>query len=154
MAFSIEFTGDPILYPYEDESIPAAKGRLLLGGDVEGFIANLGEWSQAMYRSQWRQSLDSLLNGESKAVLITTYSDPSIASHLEWWALYVVGDKVYLQNQLLFYDDLRKPFSIEKAADCLVDRKLSGGDGEVSEWAITLEDVRKFIDDEARSASS
>ena len=51
--FSIGFTDEPLEYPYDDTSIPAAPGRLVLGESTEEFLANLSLWSKLDYESHW-----------------------------------------------------------------------------------------------------
>ncbi len=145
MGFSIGFVNKSDERPFDDLAVKAARGVLLLGDTTEGFLANLGEWDRATYQAHWRRSLRLLLDGFSKTALITTYSSPSIASHLEWWALYRTGDLVHIQNQLVLYDNLDRAFSVESANSFLKDRETEDEDGaEISEWAIPFRDVESF----------
>ncbi|MDR3747961.1 MAG: hypothetical protein P4M04_07400 [Acidobacteriota bacterium] len=145
MAFSIGFMKVPAECPYEDGSTEAARGLIVLGDSAEEFLANLGEWTQAKYREQWRGSIQSLLEGEGRAVLITTFSNPSTASHLEWWALYREGEDVFVQNQLLFFDDIEGEFDESRAVDFLRARETVTEEGRpISEWSVSMEDLRMF----------
>src|ERR1700676_4957520 len=122
MSFSIAFLDEPLVYPYDDVKTPAASGLLTIGNSKEGFYSSLYQWSKQDYEGQWRQAINVLLNESSKAALIVEYIGPD-ASHLEWWPMYKVGDKVYLQNQLLFYNQLPVPFSLENPFVYLRDRE-------------------------------
>jgi hypothetical protein len=46
MPFSIAFQEEPLLYPCEDRTTPAAGGVLVLGNTNEHFIASLYHWSK------------------------------------------------------------------------------------------------------------
>jgi hypothetical protein len=103
MAFSITFQDEPFCYPYDDQSTPAASGLLVLGEFQERFLASLYQWSREDYEGQWRQAIAALFHGK-KSALITGYVSPQAASHLEWWPMYSVEEKVFFQNHFLFYN--------------------------------------------------
>lgn len=147
MGFSISFMDAPVECPYEDATTKAARGSIVLGDWREEFRASLYEWSQAEYRGQWTRSIRSLIKGARKAALITTFSSPTIASHLEWWALYRVGERVFVQNQLLFFKDLEGEFDAERAVEFLKDRQTVNEDGApISEWSVSMDDLRAFAE--------
>jgi hypothetical protein len=107
--------------------------------------SSLYQWSKKDYESQWRDAIKTLLNGQKRAALITEYVGPEAATHLEWWPMYVVGNEVFIQNQLLFYDQLREPFSAQRAFSFLSDRCMTNEEGKrISEWAVTISEVEKF----------
>src|SRR6266446_5499165 len=110
MSFSIAFLDQPLVYPYDDVKTPAASGLLTMGNSKEGFYSSLHQWSKRDYETQWRQAINVLLNESSKAALIVEYIGPDAASHLEWWAMYKVGDTVYLQNPPPNYNYSLDPF--------------------------------------------
>ena len=49
--FSIKFADEPLEYPFDDTTIPAAPGALVLGKTTEEFLANLSLWSKSDYES-------------------------------------------------------------------------------------------------------
>jgi hypothetical protein len=145
MSFSIAFLDEPLSYPYEDPAAPAARGVLVLGDAREYFLASLYEWSKEYYESQWRHALKTILLGRDKAALITTYGSPENATHLEWWPMYAAEDAVFLQDHLLFYDRLTKPFSVQDAFSFLRDRQTTNEEGKaISEWMVSFSDVKEF----------
>jgi len=145
MAFSIGFMDLPLEHPYEDEFTSAARGLILLGESSEEFLANLREWNPEEYRYQWRCSIQNLLDGGHKAVLITTFSSPVNASHLEWWALYREGECIFAQNQLLFFDGIEDRFDPHRAVEFLRERQTVNEDGvPISEWDFSMDDLRSF----------
>jgi hypothetical protein len=145
MSFSIKFLNEPLLYPFDDVNTPAASGVLIIGDSKEGFVSSLYQWSKQQYETQWKQAVRVLLDGNSKAALMVEYLRPDAASYLEWWAMYREGETVYLQNQLLFYDQLEKPFSIENPFESLRDRKTISQEGrQISEWSVSILDIEQF----------
>ena len=141
MAFSIAFTAEPLCYPYEDPTTPAASGLLTFGATKETFLSSLYEWTRKDYEQQWRQAIAAILFQKSKAALITSYGSPDNATHLEWRPMYVVGSTVYL----LFYDQLPKPFSIENAFRFLRDRQTTNEEGKrISEREVSLAELEDF----------
>ena len=126
MSFSICFTGEPDQYLGDDPSVPFAMGRIVAGELDEGFASTLYEWSKRDYEVHWLQSLERLINGDTKIVLMTQYLDPAESLNLEWWALYRgEGDVVYVQNHLRFCDQLGKGFSVAEASKFLIWSELS-----------------------------
>jgi hypothetical protein len=147
MAFSISFINAPLEYPYEDASAKATRGLIVIGNFREEFLSNLREWTQAEYREQWSRSIRSLLEGERKAVLITTFSSPTIATHLEWWPLYREGENIFVQNHLLFYKDVDGEFDANRAVDFLMDRQTENEEGlPISEWSVSMDELRAFAE--------
>lgn len=145
MAFSIAFEEKPLSYPYDDRTTPAASGLLTLGTAREGFRSSLYQWGVEDYERQWKQALTALLNKKNKAALITSYGSPDVATHLEWWPMYLVGAIVYFQNHLLFYDKLPTRFSMESAFSFLPDRNtVNEEEGRISEWEVPLAEVEAF----------
>jgi hypothetical protein len=146
MSFSIGFLDEALTYPYDDPTTAMAHGLLVLGEAKEYFGSSLYRWSQKDYESQWRHAVKSLLNGGSKAALITEYvGGLEVATHLEWWPMYLVGNTVFVQDQLLFYDQLAEPFSVERAFSFLLDRRTENEEGKkISEWAVGISEVEDF----------
>jgi hypothetical protein len=90
--FSIGFTDQPVEYPYDDTSIPAAPGKLLLGKSTEDFVANLSLWSKSDYESHWVHELKALAERASKIALVVSYDDPNASSNMEIWRVYRDGE--------------------------------------------------------------
>jgi hypothetical protein len=145
LAFTIHFTDEPDEYPNEDFT-PWAVGRIVAGELDENFLSNLYEWDKHAYESQWLQSLEDILKGDQKAVLITSYVNQRESDNLEWWALYRDGDIVHVQNHLPFYDQLDREFSVANASSFLSDRTTITEDGDsLSEWDISLKEIELFV---------
>ena len=146
MSFSISFLEEPLFFPYDDESIPAAAGRLALGDEHEGFHASLFLWTKRDYETQWRQAIRTLLSGADRAALITEYIGPG-AGRLWWWPMYKIDETVYLHEQILFFNQLKEPFLLARAFSFIGDRQTINDEGDViSEWSASLLEVQEFAD--------
>jgi len=144
--FSIGFTDDPLEYPYDDASVPAAPGRLMLGKSEEEFLANLSLWDRSDYESHWIRELKALLEGNSKVALVVSYDDPRAASNLEIWRVYRDGEWAHFQNQLLSVDSLPGDFKVSDMSRYIQDRVVTTANGDrISEWNVTLRDIEVFL---------
>jgi CdiI N-terminal domain len=144
--FSIGFSEEPLEYPYDDTSVPAAPGILWLGKTFEGFLANLSIWDKSAYESHWRRELMALFKGSPKVALIVTFGDREFASYIEIWRLYRDGEWVHFQNQLLFYSSLPPEFQVSAISQYIDDRKEVNDEGNrISEWNVALRDIELFL---------
>lgn len=144
--FSIEFTDEKLTYPYDDTSIAAAPGRLVLGKSTEEFLANLSLWSKSDYEFHWTRELKALFHGNLKAVLVVSYDDPTAASNMEIWRVYRDGQLAYFQNQLLPYSNLPLEFELSKLSQHIQDRVVMTPEGSrISEWDVAIADIEMFL---------
>ena len=143
--FSIGFTDEPLEYPYDDTSIPAAPGRLVLGESAEEFLANLSAWAKSDYESHWRRELKTLLEGNPKVALVASYyGNP--ASNMEIWRVYRDGELVHFQNQILWYSTLPSGFEVLKLSQYIQDRAVVTQEGDrISEWDVPIRDIELFL---------
>jgi hypothetical protein len=130
----------------EAEQAPAVWGRIQFGSLTEDFVAYLCDWTPAQYKRQWLEAAKRLVNGESKSAFVTMFVSPKNGGHFEWWPCYRVGEIVYLQNQLRFYEQVASLFAVESLYEYVSDRKTaSDHDGTpVSEWELPLQWIRDF----------
>lgn len=144
MPFSISFLDEPLIYEEDDPTYVAAAGKLIIGDWEEIFVSSLYLWSKEDYMAQWLHAIRSMLNGSEKAALIVEYLGPD-AGRLWWWPMYKVESSVYLREQILFFDQLKEPFSLDKAFSYIGDRRIISEDGQkISEWNVSLSEVEKF----------
>jgi len=121
-----------------------AMGEIVLGNFRENFAASLYQWSKADYEAQWNNAIRTLLAG-SKSALLVHYVSPEFADNFEWWPMYKVGDVVFFQNQLPWYDQLPEPFTPESMLSFVKDRITINEDGNrLSEWSVKLSDIEDF----------
>jgi hypothetical protein len=144
--FSIGFSDEPLEYPFDDPSIPAAPGKLVLGKSEEEFLANLSLWSKSDYQSHWTRELKALLEGSSKVALVVSYDDPKAASNMEIWRVYRNGEWTHFQNQLLPYSSLTDDFDVSEMSRYIQDRAVTTANGDrISEWDVALRDIELFL---------
>src|ERR1051326_4178063 len=144
--FLIEFTDEPLEFPYDDTSIPAAPGKVVLGKSTEEFVANLSLWSKSDYESHWARELKALVEGSSKVALVVSYDDPKASSNMEIWRVYRDGEWAHFQNQLPFYSDLPHNFEISKMSEYIQDREVITAEGNrLSEWDVAVRDIELFL---------
>jgi hypothetical protein len=144
--FSISFSDEPLEYPFDDPSIPAAPGKLMLGKSEEEFLANLSLWSKPDYQSHWRRELKALVDGSSKIALVVSYDDPKASYNMEIWRVYRSGEWAHFQNQLLFYSSLPDGFDVSEISCYIQDRATTTANGDrISEWNVALRDIELFL---------
>lgn len=142
MPFAIEFP------PSESHQAPqdAAHGRIILATDHDLFEADLSFWTREQYESSWHANIERILDGADHAALITSISDPASANFIFWWPLYREGETVLVQNQLLFLDELRRPFDPASPWDFVPPRETTDEDGNrISEWPVPVRDLTSFV---------
>jgi hypothetical protein len=144
--FRIGFTNDPIEFPYDDESVPAAVGELILEESREVFVANVSLWTKLDYQRHWTQALTALLKGSPKVSLVVCYSDPRFSSNQELWNLHRDGEWVHFQNKLMWNDNLPADFDPLEMNAYINDRISVDEDGnKISEWHVPIREIENFL---------
>ena len=144
--FSIGFADEALEYPFDDTSIPAAPGCLILGASTEDFLANVSLWGKTDYESHWNRELGALVNGSRKVALVVSYDNPQASSNLEIWRVYRDGDWAHFQNQLLPYSHLPENFDISEISRYIQDRVVITAEGNrISEWDVPIRDIESFL---------
>jgi hypothetical protein len=143
--FSIGFTDEPLEYPEDNTSIPAAPGILVLGKSTEEFLASLSVWGKSDYESHWTRELQSLLGGNPKVALVVSYYG-NTASNMEIWNVYRDGELVHFQNQVLWCSTLPPRFEVSKLSQYIQDRAVLNTEGDrISEWDVAIRDIESFL---------
>lgn len=125
-------------------------GKIVLGDFSEDFHASLSYWKRSDYERQWADALKCLINGCDKAALITSMYDPAEANFIFWWPMYSEGGKVFVQNSILFMEDMTEPFNEKQICDYVPDRVCVNEEGyRISEWVLELNDLQVFLNGEA-----
>ena len=129
---------------FESDGDLVVSGALKIGEVNESFHASLSYWDKGRYLSQWKYALKRLLNGEQRSAVVTTMYDPSKANFIFWWVMYLVGDSVYVQNHVLFLDELDRAFDETDLYGFIPERETRSEDGEmISEWMVALSAIKK-----------
>jgi hypothetical protein len=125
---------------------PVGRGAIRLGDFAEDFEVSLEFWSPEDYERQWRQALQTLIDGGDRAALISSMTDPRSANFLFWWPAYRDGDDVVFQSGVLFLEDLDGTFdpALWHAHVPAREQTTESGDP-ISEWRVPLADIRDFI---------
>jgi hypothetical protein len=140
-SFSIGFTG------FDDRDPLVAIGMIKLGEHREYFESVLVFWGTDDYKAIWDAGLQRLLRGEAKSCLATNVVEPSSANFVEVWPLYREESEVYVQNCLLFLDQLSHDFDPAAPWDSVYPRSVVGEDGErISEWRVSVDDIGEFLE--------
>lgn len=140
MTFSISF-GEP--RPGE-----RARGEIVLGEHRESFPLMTTFWTCEMYRAQWMNALQSLVNQQvEKCILITDIQPIEESAGISYWALFRQGDSVYVQERF----SRERPAQLigeARVAESFIDERIRGTPeehAEVSEWMLSMSDISRFL---------
>src|SRR5262245_1505378 len=137
MAFSIGLIPEPV--PNLDPGVVASLGVIQIGYFQERFIASLMYWSADDYKRHWKQAIERILHSSDVSCLITSMVDPATASHIVWWPMYRVNDSVFIQNHILFFDQLQSSFDERNPFSSVTERQTVDEDGNrISEWSVQI----------------
>ena len=124
----------------------AAIGKITIGSFSEKFESALSYWSREKYMSQWTRALLQVISSESRSALITSMTDPVTANFLTWWPMYKISGAVFIQNQILFMDQIGRRFDPDKAHEFVGEHFSVDSDGEkLSEWSVPIEVIEAFL---------
>ena len=139
MSFSIGFQGVT-----NRENL--ALGRIEVGDFDEAFWSNLSYWGRSDYQRSWASALEVLESDEhAVSCLVTSMVDPSDGNFVVCWPLYRSGDKVFVQNSLVFLRELERGFEPDRLWLSVRPRRVVNEDGRrISEWAVDMASVRQF----------
>ncbi len=139
--FSIGFTG------FDEQDPLVAIGAIRLGEHREYFESVIGFWGTEDYTKIWDAGLRRLLRGTSISCLATSVIQPSNANFVEVWPLYREESDVYVQNCLLFLDQLADEFDPTAPWVSVSPRSVVEGDGQrISEWRVSIDDIGEFLE--------
>ena len=131
----------------------AVYGKILIEDYTETFFASLVCWTPAQYEQHWREACQRLIDGRQDSALICSYVESSLSEFLVWWPLYRDGQVVHVQNELLIYSQLSKPFSIEDPWSSIRERRIATDDGSaISEWDTTIQSIHELLERKQRAA--
>jgi len=150
--FDIYLTEELVTEPVSEgrPDVEALYGKIRIGEFQETFIASLFFWSRTQYEQHWRTALERIIAGATQSALITSYAEPPANvtgdDYLVWWPLYREGDLVYVHNQLLFFRQLSRPFSVEHPWESIGERETVDDEGaQISEWITSVQSIRDCL---------
>ena len=140
--FSIHIYDPVVRISYD---MPCCIGEIQIGDFKETFEMPLEYWTIEDYQKQWRAGIERIKTHDNSC-LVTELQDPNKAPRAIIWELYKEGDKVYIQNRLLygrlFHKLLKKrPFTVETCYDFISPRETESDGDPISEWVIDLNDL-------------
>jgi CdiI N-terminal domain len=123
-----------------------ASGSIVIGEFTETFRVPLGFWDESDYRRSWRRAFEVLNeNAHATSCLMTAMTDPENSNFLTCWPMYREGEDVYIQNALIFLDEI-EDFDLAAPWDSVRPREVIDEDGNrISEWATSMRSVREFF---------
>lgn len=140
MGFSIDF----IDYKSSDKFL--ARGQITIGNFTEEFECAIHYWDKERYMNQWVEGCNKICK-EPKSALMTSIHEPVQANFMVWWVMYRESNNVYIQNQLLFMENLSSPFQEENIYEHISDRETVNEDGlEISEWQTSVSEIKQWLD--------
>jgi contact-dependent growth inhibition (CDI) system CdiI-like immunity protein len=123
-----------------------AFGRIVIGDFTETFRVPLGFWDESDYRRSWRRAFE-VLNANPRAIscLMTAMTDPGNSNFLTCWPMYREGEDVYIQNALIFLDEI-EDFDLMAPWDSVRPREVIDEDGNrISEWTTSVRSLQEFF---------
>lgn len=124
-----------------------ATGTIQIGDFSERFEADLSYWTVNQYKASWCKAAALLVAGNDKAAFITSITDPVTANFIFWWIAYRSRARIYLQQQVLFMQELHQPFDPHTPSLYIAPRSKVDEEGnKISEWEISMDDIRGFRD--------
>ncbi|WP_434743909.1 hypothetical protein [Micromonospora sp. SH-82] len=105
-------------------------------------------WGIPDYLRSWCRAFVALgESSSSTSCLMTSMSNPETANYLSCWPLYRDSETVYVQNSILFLDEVRGAFDPSQPWSSISPRETVDDDGNVlSEWRTSMNSMREFFD--------
>lgn len=134
---------DPVIRISYD--MPCCIGEIQIGKFKETFEMPLVTWTMEDYQKQWQAGIDRIRKYD-RSCLVSELHDLNKVPMAIIWELYKEGDKIYIQNRLLYGRWFRKglkkrPFTAETCYEFVLPRETMSGDDPISEWAINVSDL-------------
>lgn len=144
MSFSIAL-GEEVLTEFNE---PVLKGEIEIDGYTESFFASTEYWSRNEYISSWKKSLKRGLREGDHAVLVTSMRDPEASNFIFYWVIFIEGEQAYIQNRILFLEEMSEPFDPEKISSYVSRRTEFNEDGlEISQWKTDMTSIVDFLNE-------
>jgi hypothetical protein len=140
--FVLELTNEVDIFYGEQVLI----GSIHINSFSESFRSPISYWNRNEYLSQWYSGLNEIISGNEKSAIITSMYNPNNANFIVIWPLYLIGNDVFIQNRILFMEDLKELFDESKLSTYIDNRETIDEDGEVvSEWKVSISDIQRVL---------
>jgi len=141
MSFSMKLF-EEILERFDESGL---YGEIEIDGYKEGFFSPVRFWSRMDYLKSWKKSLDQGLQNRGHAALATSMYDPNSCNFIFCWVIYIEGERAYLQNKILFLDELSVPFVPDDINTHISEREEIDEDGmKISQWSVDVSSIVEF----------
>ncbi|QLR41977.1 hypothetical protein HV346_04540 [Enterobacter sp. RHBSTW-00994] len=135
---------------FPDDNPMNIDGELVLPASIvideftEKMNIPLTYWSIEDYKLSWLRSLEEGLITKKHATLAVSMYESKSVNFIFTWLLYFQGDKVFIQNKILFLDEC-DGFTAIRINDFVEPRSIYTEDGiKISEWITDLDSVIDF----------
>lgn len=126
------------------DGIKGVWGEIRINNFRETFVMQTRWWSIPTYEKQWLEGLKRIKT-HSRSCLITTVQDLPNAHLINMWPLYKDGNKVFIQNYLLFGKRLENminkkqiPFTPDTCYQFIPRRRTISERTPLSQWVTEL----------------
>lgn len=145
MAFKIHFVEDNSIEGFVRDS--SRVGEIVIDDFHELFITPTDYWNEAQYINHWKQAVKDVLASDlSTSALMVSMHNPESAEFITCWPLYRENDTVYIQNRLIFTEDIKETFNAENIQNYIGKREKFNEDGdEISEWSTQVVELEEWI---------
>jgi hypothetical protein len=141
--FNIEFTHDKP--EIQEEGWLGLSGQTTLGDHVESFLAPIGLWARADYERHWLEAARRLLDGHVRTGFFTSL-------YQFWWTMWREGERVFVHEELLTRERYGGPTDGTVPYEIIGERISESAGHRVSEWELSLDDIRSYVQRRERSA--
>jgi hypothetical protein len=114
------------------------RGRIVLGGYSEEFVALIETWGRADYERHWREAAARLVAGADRTAFFTSAFETR-------WTMWRQGDGIVVQEHFLSAPGFPEPFDPGDLYTHIRDLPADPAERRVSEWMIDLDAVRDFL---------
>lgn len=135
------FPSNSLLSENGETVMPAS---IVIDSFTEELHIPLSYWCIEDYKKSWKKSLEEGIKSRRHAALAVSMYEPDFTNFIFVWVIYFSGEKVFIQNSVLFLDEC-KSFSIEKINEFIEPRTTYNEDGEkISEWSTDIKSILDF----------
>lgn len=114
------------------------RGRIVLGGYSEEFVALLGRWERADYERHWREAAARLVAGADRTAFFTSAFE-------DRWTMWRQGEQIVVQEHFLSVPGFPELFDPDDLYGHIRDLPSDPAERRVSEWTIGVDAVRSFL---------
>ena len=129
----------------EEDGFLSCLGKIFIGDDFwETIIPALNYWTTDEYEKQWKEGLERIKTHPISCLVASVQHPRKTPPLINWWILYKVGEKIYIQNHLLNDTTYREhignqQFTPQTCYNFIKPRKTKTDDGfKYAEWVIGL----------------